>query len=98
MHITSPAFDNNKSIPSKYTCEGDNVNPPLKFSDIPPHAKSLVLIVEDPDAPSKVWKHWLVYNIEPTSEEVEEKSTFETGEEGLTDFGSAGGSGARRRP
>ena len=76
MHITSPAFQNNTSIPSVYTCDGKNINPPLEFSDIPGNAKSLVLIMDDPDVPSQagvtVWDHWVVFNIPPTVINIEE--------------------------
>ena len=65
--ITSPAFKHNTLIPSKYTCDGDDVNPPLTVKDIPEGTKSLTLIVEDPDAPMGLWIHWLVWNIPPAS-------------------------------
>ncbi|MCG2789761.1 MAG: YbhB/YbcL family Raf kinase inhibitor-like protein, partial [Actinomycetia bacterium] len=58
MKILSTAFENNSSIPSKYTCEGQEINPPLEFRDVPEDTKSLVLIVDDPDAPIKTWIHW----------------------------------------
>jgi Raf kinase inhibitor-like YbhB/YbcL family protein len=63
MQITSQAFKNQEKIPAKYTCDGENVNPPLQFSDIPAEAKSLALIVDDPDAPRGDWVHWLVWNM-----------------------------------
>jgi hypothetical protein len=90
MKIESPAFSNNQFIPSKYTCEGDNVNPPLRFSEIPQTAKSLVLIVDDPDAPSGTWVHWTVWNISPNTQEITENSVPEGAVEGLTDFGKPG--------
>ncbi len=66
MHLTSPIFAHNETIPRKYTCQGEDINPPLKISDLPPGTKSLVLINEDPDAPGATWDHWIVYNIFPT--------------------------------
>lgn len=63
--VGSPAFRNGGQIPVKYTCEGANLNPPLTVNGIPGDTKSLVLIVEDPDAPSGVFVHWLVWNISP---------------------------------
>jgi Raf kinase inhibitor-like YbhB/YbcL family protein len=63
MKIISPVFKDGESIPLKYTCEGQNISPPLKFIEIPDNAKSLVLMVEDPDAQAKPWVHWLVFNI-----------------------------------
>lgn len=90
MKITSSAFQNNAKIPSKYTCDGENVNPPLEFVDVPSNAKSLALIVDDPDAPSKTWVHWVVYNIGTKTSEVKENSAPEDGIEGITDFGKPG--------
>ena len=63
MQITSSAFTNNTVIPSKYTCDGDNVSPPLAWQDVPEGTKLFKLIVDDPDAPSGTWTHWVLYNI-----------------------------------
>ncbi len=63
MKITSPEFENNKSIPSQFTCEGKDINPVLEISGIPAEAQELALIVDDPDAPMGTWVHWVVYNI-----------------------------------
>jgi Raf kinase inhibitor-like YbhB/YbcL family protein len=63
--ISSLVFKPGEFIPVDYTCEGRNVNPPLGFSTTPPKTKSLALIMEDPDVPSGVWVHWIVYNIHP---------------------------------
>jgi len=90
MKIASWVFDNNTKIPSKYSCDGEDVSPPLEFVDIPNSAKSLALIVDDPDAPSKIWVHWVVYNINPQASEVKENSVPEDGIEGITDFGKPG--------
>ena len=70
--ITSPAFDQDGEIPARYTCEGENISPPLEWSGIPAGTESLVLIVEDPDAPDPAaprmtWVHWIVYNIPPAT-------------------------------
>ena len=85
LKLTSPAFKNNGKIPSKYTCDGDNVNPPLNIEGIPEKAKSLVLIVDDPDAPAGTWDHWLVWNI-PITATIEENSVPEGAKQGLNDF------------
>lgn len=90
MKIISSAFSHNAKIPSKYTCDGENISPPLQFLDVPKDAKSLVLIVDDPDAPAKTWVHWVVYNISPDVTEVEEDSVPRVGIEGMTDFGKSG--------
>jgi len=63
--ITSPAFDRKGFIPPKYTCDGDDVNLPLTIEGLPEGTKSLVLIVDDPDAPMGTWDHWIVWNIPP---------------------------------
>jgi Raf kinase inhibitor-like YbhB/YbcL family protein len=65
MEITSIAFSPNSKIPEEYTCLGANINPELAFIDVPLHAKSLALIMDDPDAPNGTFTHWIVYNIPP---------------------------------
>jgi len=87
MKIISSAFENNAKIPAKYTCDGENINPPLSFLDISANAKSLVLIMDDPDAPSGTWVHWMVFNIDPKIDEVSENSLPKGGIEGMTSFG-----------
>ena len=67
MQLTSSVFLNNQNIPSKYTCDGDGVNPPLGFKDAPKEAVTLVLIVDDPDAPAGTWVHWTLWNIDPAT-------------------------------
>jgi len=63
MKLTSPAFEHNGFIPEQYTCDGADCSPPLIFSEVPPGTKSLVLIMDDPDAPARVWDHWIVFNM-----------------------------------
>jgi hypothetical protein len=87
ISVTSHAFKNNQSIPDKYTCDGDNINPPLKIEGVPPLSTSLVLIVDDPDSPSGTFTHWLVWNINPNIKEVKENSLPTRGEEGTTSSG-----------
>src|SRR5260221_12878087 len=72
MKILSSAFENNQTIPSVYTCQGENRIPPLTFTDIPKNTKSLAIIVDDLDAPMGTFVHWVVYNILPTTSEVKE--------------------------
>lgn len=64
MEIAS-VFEDQQPIPAKFTCSGENVSPPLQFLQVPPKAKSLVLIVDDPDAPHGTFDHWVVWNIPP---------------------------------
>src|SRR4051812_28506373 len=66
LEISSPAFSNKGSIPMKYTCEGDEINPPISVKNIPAGTKSLTLIVDDPDAPKGTFDHWVIWNIKPT--------------------------------
>lgn len=80
MEISSPAFPENGKIPSRYTCRGEGMSPPLVFSNIPSNAKSLVLIVEDPDVPKSLrsdgmWDHWILFNIPPQIQKIEENTT-----------------------
>ncbi|HOD35003.1 MAG TPA: YbhB/YbcL family Raf kinase inhibitor-like protein [Syntrophales bacterium] len=63
MKVTSGAFDNGAMIPAKYTCDGDDVSPPLAWSPGPGETKSYALICDDPDAPGGTWVHWVVYNV-----------------------------------
>jgi Raf kinase inhibitor-like YbhB/YbcL family protein len=93
MKITSSAFEHNQPIPSKYTCDGENINPPLAFEDIPVAAESLVLIVDDPDAPNKTWVHWVLYNMSSNIDFIKENSKPGNAEEGITDFGKKGWGG-----
>lgn len=90
MKLTSSAFDHNQIIPSKYTCDGENVSPPLEISEVSKRAKSLVLIVDDPDAPAGDWVHWTVWNIPLDTKEILEGNIPEGASEGVTDFGKPG--------
>ncbi len=84
MKLTSPSFKDKANIPSKFTCEGEDINPGLDIEDIPDGTKSLALIVDDPDAPMKTWVHWVVYDIAPTQRHIDENSI--PGKQGINDF------------
>lgn len=90
MKLTSSVFLNNQNIPAKYSCDGVNVNPPLTLSDVPNNAKSLVLIMDDPDAPMGTWIHWTVWNIDPKTSEIAENSVPSQAIEGKTGSGKSG--------
>jgi Raf kinase inhibitor-like YbhB/YbcL family protein len=91
LNITSSGFGDNGPIPKKYTCDGEDVNPQLSIGEVPEGTNSLVLLVDDPDAPTGTWDHWVVWNIPPKSK-IEEDTI--PGVEGMNDFGkhSYGGS------
>jgi Raf kinase inhibitor-like YbhB/YbcL family protein len=87
IKVSSSAFESNSTIPTRYTCKGKNVNPPLEFQGIPEEAESLAFIVDDPDAPTGTFTHWIVWNIEPVAK-IEEDSI--PGVEGRNDFRKIG--------
>jgi len=84
LEVTSKSFAENNYIPGQFTCDGENINPELKIGNIPKETKSLVLIVDDPDAPVKTWVHWIVWNIKPTGLIAQNSIP---GQEGMNDFG-----------
>lgn len=86
FRIESPAFRQNGQIPQKYTCDGEDVNPPLRITNVPPSAKSLALIVDDPDAPGRTWVHWVVWNIPASTSEIGEDSVPDGSAQGMNDF------------
>ncbi len=84
MKLTSPEFEQEGKIPEIYTCDGKDINPELHISEIPGSAKSLALIVDDPDAPSGTFVHWVMFNI-PPGEKIAENSA--PGKQGSNNFG-----------
>ncbi|HSJ82355.1 MAG TPA: YbhB/YbcL family Raf kinase inhibitor-like protein [Acidimicrobiia bacterium] len=68
MRLTSTAFQNQGKIPAEYTCDGEGASPPLLISGIPEGTVTLALVMDDPDAPSGTWDHWVAYDIDPTAE------------------------------
>jgi Raf kinase inhibitor-like YbhB/YbcL family protein len=87
MKITSPAFQEGGKIPAKYTCDGANVNPPLHIEGTSAAARSLVLIVDDPDAPGGLFTHWLVWRIDPKTTEIAENGLPPGAQQGGNGFG-----------
>lgn len=95
LTVSSSAFQEGDKIPAKYTCEGQDVSPPLAWSEPPAGTRSLALIVDDPDAPGGVFTHWLLFNIPPDSRELPEavptQAELASGAlQGKTDFGRTG--------
>lgn len=74
MKLYSTAFESNESIPKKYSCKGDDINPALQWDDVPAQTESLALSIKDPDAPNGTFVHWLVYDIDKDLAGVEENS------------------------
>jgi Raf kinase inhibitor-like YbhB/YbcL family protein len=89
MKIISSAFQEGGNIPSKFTCDGGDTSPPLQIAEVPSGAKSLALVVDDPDAPSGLFTHWMVWNISPQNNTIAEGSTPK-GVHGRNDFGKSG--------
>jgi Raf kinase inhibitor-like YbhB/YbcL family protein len=86
LKISSPAFENNGYMPARYSCDGMDVNPPLLIENVPANAKSLALVVDDPDAPAGTWVHWVVWDIHPDTKEIKENSVTKGAGQGLNDF------------
>ena len=93
VSVATPAFQAGGDIPAKFTCNGANVNPELKINGVPNEAKSLVLIVDDPDAPRGLFTHWIVWNIDPKTTDIGENSVPVGGVQGTNDFGKRNYSG-----
>ncbi len=84
--LSSTAFRHNELIPAQYTCDGRDVNPPLRIDHVPAGAKSLALIVDDPDAPRGTWVHWVLWNISPDTKEIGEHAVPAGAFQGTNDF------------
>ncbi len=99
MKFSSPAFENNQLIPTTYTCEGENYSPELHFSEVPEETKSLAIIIDDPDAATdpkgtgSTFTHWLVWNIDPKTNIIEENSVPFEATEGMNGRGKIGYTG-----
>lgn len=83
MTLSSPEFENGASIPTRFTCDGNNINPTLRIENVPAGTKSLALILEDPDAPPGTWVHWIIYDI-PVTLWIDEDSI--PGTQGTNDY------------
>ncbi|NPA26028.1 MAG: YbhB/YbcL family Raf kinase inhibitor-like protein [Chloroflexi bacterium] len=88
LKLASPAFEDQGPIPARYTCDGENVSPPLQWGPTPPGTRSWVLIMDDPDAPGGVWDHWIVYDIPAQVTQLAEGQT-PPGRQGRNSWGHA---------
>jgi len=90
MKITSPAFEDGGTVPEKFSKNGQNASPELRIQGTPAEAKSLALIVDDPDAPVGLFTHWLAWNIDPQTTDIAEGSAPAGAVQGKNDFGEIG--------
>lgn len=93
--LVSSEFEPGTTLPRRFTCEGQDISPPLNWSDAPPGTASFALICEDPDAPGKTWTHWLIYNLPPDSAGLgagvpTEEQLADGSRQGVNDFGRIG--------
>lgn len=86
LKLTSPVFENNSPLPPRYTCDRENINPPLSIRNVPQGTKSLALLLDDQDAPRGSYVHWIVWNIDPETKDIKEDSVPENAVEGTNDF------------
>lgn len=96
LTVTTNAFPSGDPIPQKYTCQGEDISPPFALHNVPESAASLVLLVDDPDAPNKTFTHWVLFNLSPETTvlseglDVDEHLGDDVPLEGVNDFGGAG--------
>ena len=88
MHLTSTAFDHEGTIPSRYTCDGNDVSPPLSLSGLPAETASLTLVMDDPDAPGGTWDHWVIFDIPVVTDIPEDVGSLGIG--GANSWGRVG--------
>jgi Raf kinase inhibitor-like YbhB/YbcL family protein len=88
MNVSAPAFAEGKPIPVKYAYKGQNISPELHIENVPANAQSLVLIVDDPDSPSGLWTHWVVWNIPASTKVIVEGKLPQGAQQGKNSFGN----------
>ncbi|MEK9160273.1 MAG: YbhB/YbcL family Raf kinase inhibitor-like protein [Patescibacteria group bacterium] len=93
MKFYSSAFADQEEIPSHYTCDGQNISPPLMIDSVPAAAQTLAIIVYDPDAPSGDFVHWIIWNISPINKQLSENVFIPEATQGINDFAKPGWGG-----
>lgn len=86
MKLTSPAFAHSRAIPDKFSCNGEEINPPLVIEGVPKDARSLALVLDDPDAPAGTWVHWVLWNIDPGTKAIAQGSVPRGAEQGVNSW------------
>jgi len=86
MKLSSRAFQQSRKIPTRFSCEGKEVSPPLTIEGVPKEAKSLALVMDDPDAPGGNWVHWVLWNIDPATTQIAEGSVPRGAEQGINSW------------
>lgn len=89
LKLTSPAFTDNSMIPAKFTCQGEDINPQLDISGAPNDARSIVLIMDDPDVPMGTWNHWVLFDIAPETSGIAENSVPSGAVQGRNSWGNS---------
>lgn len=94
MNLSSPVFADDDVIPRRFTCDGEDLSPPLQWSGAPAGTRSFVVLCEDPDAPSGLWRHWAAYNISPDRAQLDEGADLQAAalgfDRGINDFHKPG--------
>ena len=93
MRLTSSAFTNEGIIPARFTCDAEDINPPLSWQDAPAGVRSFALVVDDPDAPLGTWTHWTLWNMPSSANSIGERQIPPGSVEGKTSFGRSGWGG-----
>jgi Raf kinase inhibitor-like YbhB/YbcL family protein len=90
MVVTSPAFGEGETIPQRFTCDGEDVSPPLEFGQVPEGTAELAVLVEDPDAPGGAFVHWVMWGLDPARTGLTEGEVPAGASQGRNDFGRPG--------
>jgi Raf kinase inhibitor-like YbhB/YbcL family protein len=94
LRLLSNAFQDGERIPARFTCEGDDMSPPMTWDGVPPETRSLVLLCDDPDAPAGTWHHWAMFDISPDTKALDgghpTEARTDRARQAVNDFGNTG--------